>query len=246
MRTGLIIIIWLAVSLVGFGPAQASLVTFSGLDNGAGPLDPRPNSIAAAAAFDAAVGAHNTITFENLLVGYFTIRTVFSGVVVTLTNADSSSSGISYNDPSDPLYGYNTTAGGSKFLMLSPLWNGLTVKETFSFATPISFFGAYLTGTDSAYSGTIILVFNDGTTQSLSVPKNNQNGGVEFFGFTDFDNVISSVTFEEAGPFSNSRDIWGIDDVRFGAAVPLPPPVLLVGTGLLGLALAGRKKRWKK
>jgi hypothetical protein len=238
MRVGLILALCFAVSLAGFGPAQAGIVTISGYDNGAGPTDPRPNSDAAAATFDAIIGVHNTITFEGLPLGFSTPVTVFPGVTVTLTNADSSIPGISNVGATD--IGYNTTASGSQFLQVSPAINGGNVSVTFSFAVPISFFGAYLTGTQAGFPGPIALDFNDGSHEELVVPKNDETGGVQFFGFIDFGKAISSVTFTESGPFE-SRDIWGIDDVRT-SAVPLPSAVLLFGSGLLRLGIYRRRK----
>jgi hypothetical protein len=232
MKKGLILVICLAVGLAGFGPAQAGIVRIIGSDNGAGPTDPRPNSDAAAATFDAVIGIHNTITFEGLPLGFSTPMTVFPGVTVTLTNTDPSISGISNMEATDE--GYNTTATGSQFLQVSPIIDGGNVSVTFSFAAPISFFGAYLTGTQDSFPGPIALIFNDGSHQELVVPKNDETGGVEFFGFTDFGKAISSVTFMESGPFAQ-RDIWGIDDVRIPALVPLPPTLLLLGSGFLGL-----------
>lgn len=57
------------VALAGTaGPARAVPIIFSGSDQGANSTDPRPNSNAAAAAFNAAaaaLGTNNLITFES-------------------------------------------------------------------------------------------------------------------------------------------------------------------------------------
>ncbi len=203
-------------------------ITYSGVDNGAGERDPRPNSDAAAVSFDAAVGSRDLITFEGLPVGNFASLPVAPGVTVTLTNTSSDAcAGIANVNNTD--LGYNTTAGGQNHLRVAPGFDGPDVSVTFAFASPIGFFGAYLTGTEMFYDGSITLNFNDGTKRTLLIPKNNFRGGVQFYGFTTFGMSISSVTFQEAGPFT-TQDIWGIDDVRYGppAGVTRSPTMLLL------------------
>jgi hypothetical protein len=96
----------------------------------------------------------------------------------------------------------------------------------------------------------LTLNFNDGTSQSLPVPKN-AVAGVQFFGFTDLGTSIASIVLTEAGPF-NSRDIFGIDDVRFGLAqattiTPEPSTLAMGVAGLLsGLVYVWRQSRKTK
>lgn len=116
---------------------------------------------------------------------------------------------------------------------------GATV--TFSFDTPIDAFGAYLTDTQVGFPGPITLFFNDGSMQNLNITKNDDQGGVLFFGFTDFGAAISAVSYN-TGATDGTRDIWGIDDVRYRhAAVPEPSTMLLLGIGLFALGATGRK-----
>jgi len=199
------------------GSASAAIVTYTGFDPGVAAGGARPNSDAARAAFVGAITPTGTITFEGLALGNFGALGVAPGVTATLAGQDVGVAGIR-NSP-DTVLGYNTTAGGSQFLRMSPLFNDGPTSVTFSFATPISAFGAYLTGTEVNFPGAISVLFNDGSNQILNVTKN-ANGGVQFFGFTDDALLISSVQFLE-GPAAGTRDIWGIDDVTF-AAVPEP------------------------
>jgi len=228
--------------LVGASQAQAAIVTFYGADNGAGPADARPFSDAAASAFDAAIGAHGLIDFEGLPVGNFGSLGVGPGVTATLTNLDPSYSRISNVDQHTPTpLGYNTTAGGNQFLQISPFFDDAAGGSvTFSFASPIDAFGAYLTDSQVDFPGGITVTFSDGTSQVLSVAKNSDDGGVLFFGFTDFGASISSITYN-TGATADTRDLWGIDDVRYATTVPEPGTLALLGAGA-GFLLRRRRR----
>src|SRR6476659_8251114 len=87
-------------------PAIAATI-FSGVDPGAGPTSPRPNSDSAAAAFNVAaagLGHVSLISFEDQPTGQFSSMTVFPGVTVSQSNYDPTLGGIVVN-------GYATPAG---------------------------------------------------------------------------------------------------------------------------------------
>jgi hypothetical protein len=212
------------------GAASAAIVTFSGIDAGAGEADPRPNANAAAAAFDAA-GNETIFNFEAQPLGLFTNLAL--GSSVTMSSTDAFIANLSGGSP-ERLFGYNTTSGGSQYVLLS---SGGSV--TFTFATPIEDFGAYFTGVQLSDN---VIAFNDGAPQSLAIPSPGANsGGVVFFGFTDFGSAISSLTV------TFPTDIVGFDDVRFSfvaAAVPEPGTAALLGIAIAGLAgVRGRRAR---
>src|SRR5271157_5173971 len=72
--------------------AHAGLTLFTGSDDGSGSLATAPNSVAAAASFDAAaaaLGTENTITFESSPLGLFSSLALASGVTLTGANVNS-------------------------------------------------------------------------------------------------------------------------------------------------------------
>jgi PEP-CTERM motif len=224
-----------ATALLGWaGPAAAGPITiFTNIDPGAGPLDLRPNSNAAAAAFDAASGAVNPITFETYPLGAFASLTQTPGVTLNASPANGARITTGGNSTS----GYNTTPLGSNFLRFDS--SGSPVSVTFTFAKPVDAFGAYFTGVRPT-TPELEITFNDGTTHEFLIPGV-RNGGVLFWGFTDPGASIESITVTATNP-----DVIGMDDVRF---VSTPPPTVPEPSSLallsLGLGLAGWR-RWKK
>jgi hypothetical protein len=222
----------LVLLLIAAPLVQAAPITFIGADPGANSTDPRPNSNAAQAAYSAAVGPTTTITFETAPLGSFTSLTL-SGVTFTGSTTDIRNT--PFGSP-DALFGYNTTAGGSKWVDIV----GGDLTATFS--TPVSNFGAYITGAQSNASGQETITFNDGSSETVNIPNNLLvGGGAAFVGVNDPGKLISSVTFH----FLN--DIVGVDDFQFGtgaaAAVPEPSMLALLGLGIAGLA---GWRRWRK
>ena len=182
------------------------------------------NSAAAAASFDAVAGAISIVDFESALPANVTI----SGGTTTS------------NSGCGALCGFNTTAGGANF---RSVYGG---SVTFSFTNPVDSFGFYVNGLQTNLVPQQTIVYTDGSssTTTLNMPSS-INGGGAFFGFIDFGNLISSVTFNA------TNDILGFDDLRFGRAVnnpndpstPVPEPTTLslLAVGILGLA-ASRKR----
>lgn len=126
-----------------------------------------------------------------------------------------------------PYYGLdNTTSGGSQFLFLDTDI-GLQGSETvFTLHSQADAFGFNYTG-----------VFEPGTSFTVTIGSsvfdlslNNPETSPLFWG------VLGLGSFTDI-TFTTSLDSgYGVDDVIFGTAVPLPPAIWLFGSGLLALA----------
>jgi len=220
----------------------ATPVTFADHDVSAKSLADAPKSMAAAAAFDTAVGAVPIINFDTTTFG--------NGVHSTYTNiVDATACTPALGGALD--CGYNTTVGGSKFLLDLPTsqFNGIV---TFSFDTPVDAFGAYFTGWDSNGHNLTYTTIG-GATVSLPMPPggpSNSVGGTAFFGFIDPGASITSVTFNAMGVFV--KEAVSIDDIRYRplaslppAPVPVPEPgtLTIAGLGALAIGLYRHKRR---
>jgi hypothetical protein len=216
--------------------AGAVPIVFAGDDPNVAPGGAHPSSDAAQSAFAAAAGTLETITFEGLTLG-ITSGVLDPNTTFSMANmqggAGLSSSGVQQ-------LGFNTTDGGRDFLRVVPAFNVPEATVTFTFATPIDAFGAYITGTEPGVVGTASLTFDDGSAQAIDLVKQSA-AGVQFVGFTDFGAAISSVTFHAIGPFPQvapGNDVWGIDDVQYSiAAVPEPGVLALMSIGLCGVGM---------
>ena len=224
--------------------AHGSIVTYTGADIGVQPASPSgPNSTLAAKNFDAAaalLGTESVITFESAPVGSFTSLLVAPGVTISGRNINGNNQSINNTpDAAFPsLDGYNTTSGGANF---AEVMGGSLV---FTFANPVQFFGAFLSGVQNFTQDTY--TFSDGTSQTIDVPEagtSSSVGELVFVGFTDAGKSISSVTVN-AG--TNAFDDIGVDDVRFqSGALGTPEPgsaALLLSGVVLCFALRSRRR----
>jgi len=214
----------LVVAALLCAPAAAQIVRFDGIDPGAQPGAPRPNSNAAAAEFDAAaseLGSIHLIDAEALPLGNFASLEVAPGVTATLTGTTSASGIVQdlLGFWGNELYGFNTTAGGRQFFGFEPTYNIETASLELTFDEGVQAFGAYITGLGTSY-GNLYVVFHDGSAQALPV-TGNASGGVLFFGFTDAGKVIESVKLELRYAITGA-DVFGVDDIRFVDAAQTP------------------------
>ena len=236
---------WIAAGLAGaillatWGHlSYAAPAVFSGIDPGAGPGDPRPNSAAAAASFNAATGLMGPVSlidFESLSIGSFSTMTLAPGVKATLSSNDMAS-GVTdtpnwFGGQIPQSVGYNTTNGGSKFLGFAPLYNNIldNANIALSFNPPIRAIGFYITGLQTGVNGEVHVQFNDGKSRDFKVPESNAG----FFGLTDTGASISLVNLREI-KVGNTRKLFGVDDLSY-VRVPEPSSIVVMLFGAIGL-----------
>lgn len=244
--------------------ASAGTITnYVGVDNNVGASGPWPNSNATSSAFQSALpgSALHTITFESTapVEGDQPIA-LGNGVTLSFTNVSTKPTG-PYNGITDVAQfgSFNTTPSGSNYLLYSSALTAYqqtqTSLATFTFATPIHSFGAYITGLNGQNNPLAPFqysyVFNDGTAQSIDLngPDSSSPSSVGFYGFTDtsaFSSVSLAVTLTNNDPGSaNNKYYWlavvGADDVTY-TTTPEPASLILLGNGLLGVFGLRRRK----
>ena len=135
-------------------------------------------------------------------------------------------------------------------------WWESTGDFTIVFDAPVSVFGLFIT--DSAdFAGSLRLVLDDDGSNPLTVVAEQNgtqgDGSLLFFGFADSSKSYSRITFDirQTKTVLSDYDVFGFDDLLIGAArtgngngtVPEPGTLALVGASLLGLVIAGRRRR---
>lgn len=190
-------------------PASAAIITFNGNATNQSQTDVNLDNAAEFDAAASAVGTNNLINFETVPLGIFNSLSVAPGVMATLINND----GGRISSDANTAYGYNTTSGGSQFLQFRPTFGTATASLNFNFVEPIQGFGAYFTGLGTA-AGELKVIFNDGINQQLTV-TGIPFGGSQFWGFISPGSLISNISLSLTGITSLSRDIFGLDDIRY-------------------------------
>jgi hypothetical protein len=131
---------------------------------------------------------------------------------------------------------HNTTSGGASFLYLDTDKGTVGSTTDFSLYNPASAFGFDYTG-----------VYEPGTTFTVTIGSelfnlalNNPEATPLFWGVIGLDD-FTSVTLT-----TSTDSGYGVDDVTFGSAVPLPPAAWLFGSGLLALAGSTRNVKSRR
>jgi hypothetical protein len=220
--------------LLSSGAALAFQATFFGEDLGLGEstrLTTFPNATAARTSFLANLVGVGTETFESYTAG------TDAPLAITFTGAGTAT--LQGDGAIATVTGTGTNGFGRYATSGTNYWE---VTGTFSieFDSSVAAFGFY--GIDIGdFGGQVTLETEDGTSTLYTIPNtiNGSGGGVLFFGVIDTVNTFTKATF---GNTAAGTDVFGFDDMTIGSVeqvhpkTPLPGTLMLLGSGLLGLA----------
>ena len=244
----LVVILALGAVICLPGMASASS-TFFGEDlSGGGQLAVHPNADAAQTKFLASLSSYGTENFDSMTVGNapsplnfgWVTGTLNSGIGTLLVTNGLPQEGTYAISPSNYLFfvDYNTAE--------------LNVSANLSFifsSQPVRGFGFYGTGIgDYGERLAVRLNYANSTTETFLVGHTEQSNAafnaVLYYGVIG-SNAISSVDLLNVYPTTGNWYVgMGFDNFTAGQ-VPLPPSVLLLGSGLLGLGLLRLRRKDK-
>jgi len=234
-------IVALTLLSLSIGISSATPMTFFGEDIGLGemtPLTSHPNADAARDSFLAHLvnpGVEDLEDFEDETEAPLSVDFGTAGTA-TLQGSGYVNEGAN-NVGRYPISGNNYWEGSSQFYL--------------EFTEPQVAFGFY--GIDVGdYNGQLTITYEDGTTETLTVPHetNTMGGTVIYFGFIDVDHPFVKVTF---GNTAEGTDYFGFDDFTIGTRgqviiedptnIPEFPTVALPMVAIIGLALFFQRRK---
>jgi hypothetical protein len=179
------------------------------------------------------------INFDDLEIGKH-VPAGYGGLTWGFTYVDTANGNMGYwvtNDPDIPNY----AIPHSTPIYVVNAWGGDQLY--FRFSSPVFFIGAWFAAPNILTNATQVRFYDDLGHQSnwLDIDLNPQFLSANFSGAT-------TVWVERRGgtPGDNGSLWFTMDDVTYNAVVPEPTTMLLLGSGLIGLAGYGRKKLFKK
>lgn len=200
------------ISLIAASPLQAAVVSFNSTSS--------TNNIALRNSWLAAIGESPDflLDFES---GYSVNDDISTGAPAALIPG-----GLSF-DQGIIVMGAGSIDGSNPIDSFAPILNNTV---TLSFSSDTNYFGFH----DIDYgAGNIELTLEDGSKVNLSRDTTSGSGdSAEFFGIYSNNKLIASAVFSRT---VNEAD-WGLDNLEYGLAVPVPSAAWLFGSalGLIG------------
>lgn len=229
-------------ALAAVASVHGAPVIYYGIDPGAGPANPRPNSDAARASWTTAassLGSVAIIDFESNANSTLAASAILDSNTTVARTGGFTTMGI-MDDPNIVTWGYNTTSGGNRQLTAAPLIGvGETVTLKFDFATPVQAWGSFFTGVGTVTSA-LRVNFVGGGFQEFNI-AGAANGGILFWGFTDAGQLISSISVVMENNSNLDSDVFSLDDMGY-VVIPLPHTGGLAVAGLIGLGALRRRR----
>lgn len=181
--------------------------------------------------FFAAIQNSGTETFnDNNKVSTPTLQFESLSVTATLSNLGS---GTSFNTgEQNGRYGFSDFGSNNSRMK----YLDATTSFTLTFNDKISALGFYITDLGDFDGDFVLKLYTDDTStatfNTLNVTKPSASTQLIYYGFSDPTKSYKKIEF------TNSRGGWddvGFENMTVGTPVPLPPSVLMLGSGLLGL-----------
>jgi len=222
------------------GAVHAVPMFFFGEDVNAGGSLPVPNSIAAQTDFLSNLVGVRVEDFESFTPGdTFPLNVAFDGDTATLNGTST----VGNTGVQDTEIAGRFAISGDQYLNVGTE-DAANFNLTFSSAQAA--FGFFATDIGD-FAGQLTVSLDGGPDIIVPHTINSPNGAGLFWGIIDVDNLFTTVSFSNTS--GTLEDAFGFDDFTIGrreqVQAPEPATLLLIGTGLFGLAAFSRR-RFKK